>query len=146
MNAEQAPSSLLGRSQERRALDQLLDEARDGRSTTLVIRGEGMGMGVREAVMILLLTSIIGEPAAALVALVFRLVTTLGDIVFFLISLAPGWRVRAQRGDVLHRALGDRDRSHTHSPRCRFRRRDRKRPRHRGCVGARPPREHRSHP
>jgi len=48
--------------------------------------GSPAGLGVREAVMILILTPFIGAPAAALVALVSRLVVTIGDVVFFLPS------------------------------------------------------------
>jgi len=48
--------------------------------------GAPAGLGVREAVMILILTNFIGGPAAAFVALISRLVVTLGDLVFFLLS------------------------------------------------------------
>ena len=44
MNGERAPTVLLGRSEEQRALDRLLDAARAGRSSSLVIRGEA-GVG-----------------------------------------------------------------------------------------------------
>jgi DNA-binding CsgD family transcriptional regulator len=44
MSGERAPTVLLGRSEEQGALDRLLDAARDGRSSTLVIRGEA-GVG-----------------------------------------------------------------------------------------------------
>ncbi|MGB8212972.1 MAG: hypothetical protein WCE68_05380 [Anaerolineales bacterium] len=48
--------------------------------------GSPAGLGVREAIMILILTAFVGAPAAAFVALVARLVVTLGDLVFFLLS------------------------------------------------------------
>jgi uncharacterized membrane protein YbhN (UPF0104 family) len=48
--------------------------------------GAPAGLGVRETIMILILTSFIGEPSAACVALISRLVVTLGDLVFFLFS------------------------------------------------------------
>jgi glycosyltransferase 2 family protein len=48
--------------------------------------GSPAGLGVREAIMILILTPYVGSPAAAFVALVSRLVVTLGDVVFFLSS------------------------------------------------------------
>ena len=48
--------------------------------------GAPAGLGVRETIMILILTSFIGEPSAAFVALISRLVVTLGDLVFFLFS------------------------------------------------------------
>jgi hypothetical protein len=48
--------------------------------------GAPAGLGVRDAVMILILTDFIGAPSAAFVTLVSRLVVTLGDVVFFLLS------------------------------------------------------------
>jgi DNA-binding CsgD family transcriptional regulator len=44
MNGERAPTALLGRSEEQGTLDRLLDAARAGRSSSLVIRGEA-GVG-----------------------------------------------------------------------------------------------------
>ena len=44
MNGERAPTGLLGRSEEQGTLDRLLDAARAGRSSSLVIRGEA-GVG-----------------------------------------------------------------------------------------------------
>ena len=44
MNGERAPTVLLGRSEEQGTLDRLLDSARAGRSSSLVIRGEA-GVG-----------------------------------------------------------------------------------------------------
>lgn len=48
--------------------------------------GAPAGLGVRETIMILILTNFIGAPSAAFVALISRLVVTLGDLVFFLFS------------------------------------------------------------
>ncbi len=44
------------------------------------------GAGVREAIMILTLSGYIGEPLSVLIALVFRLVTILGDVVFYFVA------------------------------------------------------------
>jgi len=48
--------------------------------------GAPAGLGVREAITILILTNFIGAPAAAFVALISRLVATLGDLVYFSLS------------------------------------------------------------
>jgi uncharacterized membrane protein YbhN (UPF0104 family) len=48
--------------------------------------GAPAGLGVRESIMILILSGFIGQPEAAFVALVSRMVVTLGDLVFFIIS------------------------------------------------------------
>jgi glycosyltransferase 2 family protein len=48
--------------------------------------GAPAGLGVRESIMILILTNFIGQPTAAFVALISRLVVTIGDLVFFLFS------------------------------------------------------------
>jgi len=48
--------------------------------------GAPAGIGVREATMILILSGYIGEPAAALVAIISRLVVTIGDLEFFVLS------------------------------------------------------------
>jgi uncharacterized membrane protein YbhN (UPF0104 family) len=48
--------------------------------------GAPAGLGVRDALMILILTNFMGAPAAAFVALISRLVVTLGDVIFFLLS------------------------------------------------------------
>jgi uncharacterized membrane protein YbhN (UPF0104 family) len=45
------------------------------------------GIGVRETVMVLLLTPIVTQPAALLAALFFRLINIFGDILLFLLSL-----------------------------------------------------------
>jgi uncharacterized membrane protein YbhN (UPF0104 family) len=56
----------------------------------LITPGAPAGLGVREAVMILILTGFIGAPAAAFVALTSRMVVTLGDVIFFLLSYPLG--------------------------------------------------------
>jgi uncharacterized membrane protein YbhN (UPF0104 family) len=48
--------------------------------------GAPAGLGVRDAIMILILTNFLGAPVAAFVALISRLVVTLGDLINFLIS------------------------------------------------------------
>jgi hypothetical protein len=53
----------------------------------LVTPGAPAGFGVRETVMILLVTPLIGENGALAIALTSRMVTVLGDIFFFIQSL-----------------------------------------------------------
>lgn len=48
-----------------------------------VTPGAPAGLGVREAIIVALLTHLIGEPQSLLVALIFRLVSIFGDILFF---------------------------------------------------------------
>lgn len=48
--------------------------------------GASAGIGVREAVLIMLLTSLVGDRDATLAAVGFRLVTVIGDLGFFLCS------------------------------------------------------------
>ena len=48
--------------------------------------GSPGGFGVREAIIILFLSSFIGEPASLFVALIFRLITVAGDFLFLLAS------------------------------------------------------------
>lgn len=50
--------------------------------------GSPAGLGVREAVLVILLTGLVGEPESVLVALVFRGISLLGDLLFFLTSFA----------------------------------------------------------
>ncbi len=54
--------------------------------TGFITPGAPAGIGVREATMILILSGFIGEPASVLVAIVSRLVVTLGDLEFFALS------------------------------------------------------------
>jgi len=58
--------------------------------------GAPAGLGVRDAVMILILTNFIGAPSAAFVALVARLIVTLGDVVTFLLSYLIAGRTGLQ--------------------------------------------------
>ena len=48
--------------------------------------GAPAGIGVREAAIILALSGTMGEPTAITVALLFRVLTTLGDVLFFLLA------------------------------------------------------------
>ena len=48
-----------------------------------VVPGAAAGVGVREAVLVLILEQHLGADAALLVALALRVVTTLGDLLFF---------------------------------------------------------------
>jgi len=50
------------------------------------------GIGVREAVFVMLLGGLIGQAESLLVSVIFRMVTILGDLVFFLI----GYGIRAE--------------------------------------------------
>ncbi len=58
-----------------------------------IVPGAPAGLGVREALFIKLFAPELGEGIAACVALVFRLITTVGDIVTFVIALYVGRRV-----------------------------------------------------
>lgn len=49
--------------------------------------GAPAGLGVREAIMVVWLGGVIGESQSLLVALIFRLITVVGDLIFFLTSL-----------------------------------------------------------
>jgi hypothetical protein len=53
-----------------------------------VVPGASAGIGVREAVLILVLEGALGSQASAAVALALRLVTTVGDGIFFGLALA----------------------------------------------------------
>jgi glycosyltransferase 2 family protein len=50
----------------------------------LITPGAPAGLGIRETIMVLLLSPMIGDSKATYISLVFRLVTTLGDVWFFL--------------------------------------------------------------
>jgi uncharacterized membrane protein YbhN (UPF0104 family) len=52
-----------------------------------VTPGASAGIGVREAVMVGWLGSVMGDPEAIVVTVVFRIVTTVGDFLFFLLAL-----------------------------------------------------------
>jgi hypothetical protein len=51
--------------------------------------GAPSGIGIREAILIILLSPSTGDANALMLALVFRLVTIAGDSIFYLISLFP---------------------------------------------------------
>jgi glycosyltransferase 2 family protein len=58
-----------------------------------VVPGAAAGLGVREAVLVLTLEQHLGGDGAVLAALALRVVTTLGDLLFFGLScLAPSYR------------------------------------------------------
>lgn len=59
--------------------------------------GAPSGIGIREAILMLLLSPITSEGNALILALLFRLVTIGGDIVFYLISLIPAGDGAKQR-------------------------------------------------
>ncbi len=50
--------------------------------TGFITPGAPAGIGVREATMILILSGFIGEPASILVAIILRIVVTIGDLFF----------------------------------------------------------------
>ena len=52
-----------------------------------VIPGASAGAGIREATLIFLLSSLIGEPNAVISAVVLRVITLLGDALFFIFSV-----------------------------------------------------------
>lgn len=51
-----------------------------------IIPGAPAGVGIRESILVLSLTSLIGEPQSLAVALIFRFITVTGDVLFFLSS------------------------------------------------------------
>lgn len=51
-----------------------------------IMPGASAGVGVRETVMIVSLSDILGEPQSLFIALIFRLITVMGDFLFFLSS------------------------------------------------------------
>jgi glycosyltransferase 2 family protein len=55
-----------------------------------VTPGSSAGIGVREAVLIAALEGTLGGPAGGLIALALRLVTVMGDLVFFSLALMLG--------------------------------------------------------
>jgi uncharacterized membrane protein YbhN (UPF0104 family) len=73
--------------------------------------GAPSGIGIREAILILLLTPLTSEGNALILALLFRLVTVAGDVMFYIISLvstgggtAPGSHLdELQGGDTRSR-------------------------------------------
>lgn len=55
----------------------------------LITPGAPAGLGVREALMISLLTPSVGASQALVLTVLFRIITTIGDVVFFSFSLIP---------------------------------------------------------
>ena len=84
------PSSWGGASEELRSLIWLYPLAWAAGSVTV---GAPAGVGVREAILTLQLEPIVGPAPAAALALAFRLVTTVGD----LLTAGVGWWLRDQR-------------------------------------------------
>jgi glycosyltransferase 2 family protein len=52
----------------------------------MITPGAPAGIGIRESIMVLLLSPIIGVSKATYISLVFRVITTLGDVWFFIIA------------------------------------------------------------
>lgn len=53
----------------------------------LITPGAPAGAGIREGVMILLLAKYIGEPHSVLISIVMRVITMLGDVLFYFIGI-----------------------------------------------------------
>jgi hypothetical protein len=70
-----------------------------------VVPGASAGIGVREAVLILALNGALGAEASAAVALMLRLVTTVGDAVLFGLALALPLPRSAQPNPVRHQSV-----------------------------------------
>ena len=66
--------------------------------TGFITIGSPAGVGVRESVMIILLSPRIGQADALLISILFRFVTTIGDVIFFVSSFIPWFK---QEADVL---------------------------------------------
>jgi hypothetical protein len=62
-----------------------------------IVPGAPAGLGIREAVIVASLSKFIGEPNSLSVALIYRVITLLGDLLFFLSSFvkSASCRVRA---------------------------------------------------
>jgi hypothetical protein len=60
----------------------------------LITPGAPAGLGIRESIMVLLLSPMIGDAKSTYIALVFRLVTTLGDVWFFLAASVVNARMK----------------------------------------------------
>jgi glycosyltransferase 2 family protein len=74
-----------------------------------VTPGSSAGFGVREAVLIVILQISLDREAGVLVALVLRLVTLAGDLLFFVASLAlplPGLRPRQDSTEIKRTVSG----------------------------------------
>jgi hypothetical protein len=58
----------------------------------LITPGAPAGLGIRESIMVLLLSPMLGDSKSTYISLVFRLVTTLGDVWFYLAAtLVDSW-------------------------------------------------------
>lgn len=53
-----------------------------------VTPGASAGVGIREAIMVVSFTNLFGEPQSIFIALIFRIITVLGDFIYFLTSFA----------------------------------------------------------
>lgn len=60
----------------------------------LITPGAPAGLGIRESIMVLLMSPMIGDAKSTYIALVFRLVTTLGDVWFFLAASIVNARLK----------------------------------------------------
>jgi hypothetical protein len=70
-----------------------------------VVPGASAGIGVREAVLILALNGALGAEASTAVALMLRVVTTIGDAVWFGLALALPLPRSAPPNPVHHQSL-----------------------------------------
>lgn len=61
--------------------------------------GAPAGLGIREAMMIILLTPIFGSGVAVGLSVTLRVTTTMGDVLAFLIGIFARWYYRKQSGD-----------------------------------------------
>lgn len=53
-----------------------------------VTPGASAGVGIREAIMVVSFTNLFGEPQSIFIALIFRMITVMGDFIYFLTSFA----------------------------------------------------------
>ncbi len=60
----------------------------------LITPGAPAGLGIRESIMVLLMSPMIGDAKSTYIALVFRLVTTLGDVWFFMAASLVNARMK----------------------------------------------------
>lgn len=65
----------------------------------MITPGAPAGIGIRESIMVLLLSPIIGVSKATYISLVFRVITTLGDVWFFIIASIVNRNLRKKGGD-----------------------------------------------
>jgi uncharacterized membrane protein YbhN (UPF0104 family) len=55
----------------------------------LITPGAPSGIGIREAIIVATLSGVLGEAQSVIIAIVFRLITTFGDLVFWGVALLP---------------------------------------------------------